>query len=152
MKKIMVALLILVLTLVGCSSNEKKETSNKDKESNSTKIVQTFLEHSYTENDIKQWDKFEDYTSKQLQNKVEDQKQTFDDNGITKDIESIKVFKDTDNSKKYMYDIKVKTTNDNVKNIDYNERYGIVKLKNEDGKTKISDLKEVGSETYNGGD
>jgi uncharacterized protein YcfL len=153
MKKLIFVMIALVVFVAGCSSNEhdksKNEEANKD---NSAKMVKNFLEHSYTENDIKQWDGFDKYASKQLKKSVENQKQTFDDNGVTKETEDITIYKSTDNDKEYMFNIKVKTTDDNAKNIDYKQRYGIVKLKNENGHIKINNLKEVGSETYNGGD
>ncbi|WP_204177971.1 MULTISPECIES: TrsH/TraH family protein [unclassified Staphylococcus] len=153
MKKLFVVIITLTLVVVGCSSQEnKKDKETKTSTNNTTKIVENFLEHSYTENDIKQWSEFDEYASKQLKNTVKNQKQTYDDNGITKEMEDISLYKNSDNDKEYMYNIKVKTTDDNAKNIDYNQRYGIVKLKNEDGHIKVNNLKEVGSETYNGGD
>lgn len=152
MKKVVIASLILIIALAGCSSKNENKTSEKESEVSSEKMVKTFLEHSYSDNDIKQWNDFEEYASKQLKKSVENQKQTFDDNGVTKETEDITIYKSTDNDKEYMFNIKVKTTDDNAKNIDYNQRYGIVKLKNENGHIKINNLKEVGSETYNGGD
>lgn len=153
MKKLFVVIITLTLVVAGCSSQEnKKDKETKTSTNNTTKIVKNFLEHSYTENDIKQWSEFDEYASKQLKNTVKNQKQTYDDNGITKEIEDISLYKNSDNDKEYMYNIKVKKTDDNAKNIDYNQRYGIVKLKNEDGHIKVNNLKEVGSETYNGGD
>lgn len=152
MKKIVIASMILIIILSGCSSKNKSETSNDDSEVSSEKMVKTFLEHSYSDNDIQQWSDFENYASKQLKDKVKNQNQSFDDNGVTKEIENVDVYTKEDNDKKLMYDIKVKTTDENVKNINYDERYGTITLKNEDGKLKINNLKEVGSETYNGGD
>lgn len=152
MKKVIIASMVLMLALAGCSSKNESKTNNSDSEMSSEKMVQTFLEHSYSDNNIKQWNEFEDYASNQLKNKVKNQNQSFDDNGITKEVEDINIYQNTSNSKKFMYDIKVKTTNDNAKNIDYNERYGIATLKNENGKLKINNIKEVGSETYNGGE
>lgn len=152
MKKVIITSMILLLTLTGCSSKKENDTKENNESMSSEKIVETFLEHSYSDNDIKQWSEFDNYASKQLQNKVEDQKQSFDDNGITKEVENIDIYTKKDNEKKLMYDIKVKTTDDNVKNINYDERYGTVTLKNEGGKLKINTLKEVGSETYNGGE
>ncbi|MGW8041232.1 TrsH/TraH family protein [Staphylococcus xylosus] len=153
MKKLFVVIITLTLVVAGCSSQEdKKDRETEKNTNNTTKIVKNFLEHSYTENDIKQWSEFDEYASKQLKNTVKNQKQTYDDNGITKEMEDISVYKNSDNDKEYMYNIKVKKTDDNAKNIDYNQRYGIVKLKNEDGHIKVNNLKEVGSETYNGGD
>lgn len=153
MKKLFVVIITLTLVVAGCSSQEnKKDKETKTSTNNTTKIVKNFLEHSYTENDIKQWSEFDEYASKQLKNTVKNQKQTYDDNGITKEMEDISLYKNSDNDKEYMYNIKVKKTDDNAKNIDYNQRYGIVKLKNEDGHIKVNNLKEVGSETYNGGD
>lgn len=152
MKKIIISSMVLMLTLVGCSSKNESEKNENNNDVSSEKMVQKFLEHSYSDNDIKQWSEFDDFASKQLQNKVNKQKQSFDDNGITKEVESVDIYTKADNEKKVMYDIKVKTTDDNVKNINYDERYGKVTLKNEDGKMKINDLKEVGSESYNGGD
>lgn len=152
MKKVVIASLILIIALAGCSSKNENKTSEKESEVSSEKMVKTFLEHSYSENDIKQWSDFEEYASEQLKDKVKNQNQSFDDNGITKEVENVDVYTKEDNDKKLMYDIKVKTTDDNAKNIDYNERYGIVTLKNENGKLKINNLKEVGSETYNGGE
>lgn len=152
MKKIVIASMILIVILSGCSSKNKSETSNDDSEVSSEKMVKTFLEHSYSDNDIKQWSNFENYASKQLKDKVKNQNQSFDDNGITKEVENINIYQSSSNSKKFMYDIKVKTTDDNAKNIDYNERYGTATLKNENGKLKINNIKEVGSETYNGGE
>lgn len=152
MKKVVIASLILIIALAGCSSKNENKTSEKESEVSSEKMVKTFLEHSYSENDIKQWSDFEEYASEQLKDKVKNQNQSFDDNGITKEVENVDVYTKEDNDKKLMYDIKVKTTDDNAKNIDYNERYGIATLKNENGKLKINNLKEVGSETYNGGE
>ncbi|WP_436894445.1 hypothetical protein [Staphylococcus gallinarum] len=152
MKKIIIVSMVFMLALVGCSSKNESDTNENNNVINSEKMVKTFLEHSYSDNDIKQWDKFEDYASSQLKNKVKNQNQSFDDNGITKEVENITVYKNTNNSNKFMYDIKVKTTDDNAKNIDYNERYGTATLKKENGKLKINTLKEVGSETYNGGE
>lgn len=153
MKKLVFVMIALVVFVAGCSSNDSNKPKNDESNKNSSaKIVKNFLEHSYTENDIKQWEDFDKYASKQLKNTVKNQKQTFDDNGITKETEDITVYKSTDNDKEYMFNIKVKTTDDNAKNIDYNQRYGIVKLKNENGHIKVNNLKEVGSETYNGGD
>ncbi|OHO42557.1 hypothetical protein HMPREF2586_00095 [Staphylococcus sp. HMSC034G07] len=153
MKKLFVVIITLTLVVAGCSSQEdKKDRETEKNTNNTTKIVKNFLEHSYTENDIKQWSEFDEYASKQLKNTVKNQKQTYDDNGITKEMEDISLYKNSDNDKEYMYNIKVKKTDDNAKNIDYNQRYGIVKLKNEDGHIKVNNLKEVGSETYNGGD
>lgn len=152
MKKVVIASLILIIALAGCSSKNENKTSEKESEVSSEKMVKTFLEHSYSDNDIKQWSDFEEYASEQLKDKVKNQNQSFDDNGITKEVENVDVYTKEDNDKKLMYDIKVKTTDDNAKNIDYNERYGIVTLKNENGKLKINNLKEVGSETYNGGE
>lgn len=153
MKKLVFVMIALVVFVAGCSSNDNNKPKNDEPNKNSSaKIVKNFLEHSYTVNDIKQWDDFDKYASKQLKNTVKNQKQTFDDNGITKETEDITVYKSTDNDKEYMFNIKVKTTDDNAKNIDYNQRYGIVKLKNENGHIKVNNLKEVGSETYNGGD
>ncbi|MGI2256812.1 TrsH/TraH family protein [Staphylococcus cohnii] len=153
MKKLLASIIILTVIVAGCSSKEDKQNENTNTNTNSSaKIVKNFLEHSYTENDIKQWSEFDEYASKQLKNSVENQKQTYDDNGITKEMEDISLYKNSDNDKEYMYNIKVKKTDDNAKNIDYNQRYGIVKLKNEDGHIKVNNLKEVGSETYNGGD
>lgn len=152
MKKVVIASMILIVILSGCSSKNKSETSNDDSEVSSEKMVKTFLEHSYSDNDIKQWSDFENYASKQLRDKVKNQNQSFDDNGVTKEVENVDVYTKEDNDKKLMYDIKVKTTDENVKNINYDERYGTITLKNEDDKLKINNLKEVGSETYNGGD
>lgn len=152
MKKVVISSLILIIALAGCSSKNENKTSEKESEVSSEKMVKTFLEHSYSDNDIKQWSDFEEYASEQLKDKVKNQNQSFDDNGITKEVENVDVYTKEDNDKKLMYDIKVKTTDDNAKNIDYNERYGIVTLKNENGKLKINNLKEVGSETYNGGE
>lgn len=152
MKKVVIASLILIIALAGCSSKNENKTSEKENEVSSEKMVKTFLEHSYSDNDIKQWNDFEEYASKQLKDKVKNQNQSFDDNGITKEVENVDIYTKEDNDKKLMYDIKVKTTDDNAENIDYNERYGIATLKNENGKLKINNLKEIGSETYNGGE
>lgn len=152
MKKVVIASLILIIALAGCSSKNENKTSEKESEVSSEKMVKTFLEHSYSDNDIKQWNDFDEYASNQLKDKVKNQNQSFDNNGITKEVEDTKIYQNTGNPKKFMYDIKVKTTNDNAKNIDYNERYGIATLKNENGKLKINNIKEVGSETYNGGE
>ncbi|RIL91035.1 hypothetical protein BUY32_04825 [Staphylococcus cohnii] len=103
MKKLLASIIILTVIVAGCSSKEDKQNENTNTNTNSSaKIVKNFLEHSYTENDIKQWSEFDEYASKQLKNSVENQKQTYDDNGITKETEDISVYKNADNDKEYM--------------------------------------------------
>ena len=46
MKKVVIASLILIIALAGCSSKNENKTSEKESEVSSEKMVKTFLEHS----------------------------------------------------------------------------------------------------------
>ncbi|MGW7813719.1 hypothetical protein BU104_12725 [Staphylococcus xylosus] len=155
MKKLLGISLILLLSLGACSNSEdNNQSSDKSEQSTDEKTLsktKTFLNYSYTKNDIKQMKDYEDIISKQLRDRVSNQNQTYDTDkpNTNTSVENVTLYKETEtNQLKVFYVVKVKTTDDKEKNIDYTERFGRIEYKNEDNKMKINKMQEVGSNPY----
>ncbi|WP_261677119.1 TrsH/TraH family protein [Staphylococcus equorum] len=154
MKKLLGISLILLLSLGACSNSEdNNQSSDKSEQSTDEKTLsktKTFLNYSYTKNDIKQMKDYEDIISKQLRDRVSNQNQTYDTQSSNESsVENVTLYKETEtNQLKVFYVVKVKTTDDKEKNIDYTERFGRIEYKNEDNKMKINKMQEVGSNPY----
>lgn len=153
MKKLLGISLILLLSLGACSNSEdNKQKSDDTEQSTDEKTLsktKTFLNYSYTKNDIKQMKGYEDIVAKQLRDRVSNQNQTYETDKPNKSVENVTLYKQTEtNQLKVFYVVKVKTTDDKEKNIDYTERFGRIEYKNEDNKMKINKMQEVGSNPY----
>lgn len=156
MKKISLILIAIIFIMAGCSSNntsqDKKSNSKSSQQNTESKILiktKNFLEYSYTKNDIKQMKGYENILSEDLIERVENQNQTYDNNKIKKSVEDISLYKKSNTKKlEIVYIIKVKSVNDTQKNIDYNEHFGTIDYKNENGTFKISNMKEISNQPY----
>lgn len=150
LKKIFSFILIMTVVLVGCS-NKKEDNNQNNNESNTFENTKTFLENSYTKNDIKQIPNFDEMVSKRFKKTVENQHQSYDTETSTKkEADNIKLYKNTSgNSLEVMYSIEVKVTDDEAKNINYTERFGKINYKKESGNLKIDKLEEIDSRQIN---
>ncbi|QDW90453.1 hypothetical protein DWB98_13475 (plasmid) [Staphylococcus xylosus] len=120
MKKLLGISLILLLSLGACSNAEdNKQSSEKSEQSTDEKTLsktKTFLNYSYTKNDIKQMKGYEDIISKQLRDRVSNQNQTYETDKPNTSVENVTLYKETEtNQLKVFYVVKVKTTDDKEK-------------------------------------
>ncbi|PKE18457.1 MULTISPECIES: hypothetical protein [Macrococcoides] len=144
MKKVLmkIPILLIVMVLLGACSNtekEKKKTENVDVKDVVTIVSEKALNYSYGKEEIDTKEVF----SRKLNKQIEIQNQSYTDNTpIKREVEDIEIYLNKKND--VMYRILVNEINEKEKNIDKTERYGIIRVKVEDKKLKVNEIKELG--------
>ncbi|MGZ9850249.1 hypothetical protein [Macrococcus psychrotolerans] len=144
MKKVLmkIPILLIVMVLLGACSNtekEKKKTENVDVKDVVTIVSEKALNYSYGKEEIDTKEVF----SRKLNKQIEIQNQSYTDNTpIKREVEDIEIYLNKKND--VMYRILVNEINEKEKNIDKTERYGVIRVKVEDKKLKVNEIKELG--------
>lgn len=144
MKKVLmkIPILLIVMVLLGACSNtekEKKKTENVDVKDVVTIVSEKALNYSYGKEEIDTKEVF----SRKLNKQIDIQNQSYTDNTpIKREVEDIEIYLNKKND--VMYRILVNEINEKEKNIDKTERYGIIRVKVEDKKLKVNEIKELG--------
>lgn len=144
MKKVLmkIPILLIVMVLLGACSNtekEKKKTENVDVKDVVIIVSEKALNYSYGKEEIDTKEVF----SRKLNKQIEIQNQSYTDNTpIKREVEDIEIYLNKKND--VMYRILVNEINEKEKNIDKTERYGIIRVKVEDKKLKVNEIKELG--------
>ena len=144
MKKVLmkIPILLIVMILLGACSNtekEKKKTEKVDVKDVVTIVSKKALNYSYGKEEIDTKEVF----SRKLNKQIEIQNQSYTDNTpIKREVEDIEIYLNKKND--VMYRILVNEINEKEKNIDKTERYGIIRVKVEDKKLKVNEIKELG--------
>lgn len=144
MKKVLmkISIILTVMVLLGACSNtekEKKKTENVDVKNVVTVISEKALNYSYGKEEIDTKEVF----SRKLNKQIEIQNQSYTDNiPIKREVEDIEIYLNKKNE--VMYRILVNEINEKEKNIDKTERYGTIKVKVENKKLKVNEIKELG--------